>query len=212
MLATVDVIRIDHFRGFQACWEIQAEHPTAEHGRWVPAPGREVFAAARNALGRLPIIVEDLGVITPDVEALRYALGYPGMKVLQFAFDGGPENPFLPHHFERDVVVYTGTHDNDTTVGWWEARSEAERDYARRYLGTDGHDIAWDLIRLALASVADLAIIPLQDVLELGTATRMNFPSRPEGNWAWRVRPGELTPAHAARLRDLAATYGRIPA
>lgn len=210
-LETVDIIRIDHFRGFQACWEIPAEHPTAQHGRWVPAPGRAVFAAARNSLGHLPIIVEDLGVITPDVKALRYALGYPGMKVLQFAFDSGPANPFLPHHYEPDVVVYTGTHDNDTTVGWYQSRSEAERDYVRRYLATDGRDIAWDMMRLAMSSVAELAIVPLQDVLSLGTEARMNFPSRPEGNWGWRLRPGELTAKHATRLRDLTETYGRLP-
>ena len=209
MLRLVDVIRIDHFRGFQGAWEIPAEHPTAERGRWVAGPGRDLFQAARRALGDLPIIVEDLGVITPDVVALREELGYPGMKVLQFAFGSGPSNPFLPHNFEHNVVVYTGTHDNDTTVGWFRTASDEERGYAVDYVGGDGESIAWDLIRLALSSVADTAIAPVQDVLSLGSEARMNFPGTAEGNWAWRLTPGQLTEEHAERLALLARTYGR---
>lgn len=208
-LRLVDVARIDHFRGFQACWEIRADHPTAERGRWAPGPGIAVFDAARRTLGELPLIVEDLGVITPEVVTLRENLGYPGMKVLQFAFDSGPSNPFLPHNFEANVVVYTGTHDNDTTLGWFRTLSDAERAYALRYLGADGRNISWELIRLALASVADTAIVPVQDVLGLGAEARMNFPGRAEGNWQWRLAPGQLTDAHAERLAELARTYGR---
>lgn len=208
-LGLVDVARLDHFRGFQACWEIPAGHPTAERGRWAPGSGIAVFDAARRALGELPLIVEDLGVITPDVVELRQDLGYPGMKVLQFAFDSGPSNPFLPHNFEPHVVVYTGTHDNDTTLGWFRTLSEAERAYALRYLGADGQNISWELIRLALSSVADTAIVPAQDVLGLGSEARMNYPGRAEGNWHWRLKPGHLTNAHAERLAELARVYGR---
>ncbi len=209
ILRLVDIIRIDHFRGFLGHWEIPAEHPTAERGRWVTGPGRELFQAAKRALGDIPIIVEDLGVITPDVVELREELGYPGMKVLQFGFGNGPSNPFLPHNFDRNVVVYTGTHDNDTTVGWFRTAPEDERGYAVDYVGGDGESIAWDLIRVALASVADIAITPVQDVLSLGNEARMNFPGTAEGNWAWRLEPGQLTSEHAERLGVLTRAYGR---
>ncbi len=209
ILRLVDIIRIDHFRGFLGHWEIPAEHPTAERGRWVTGPGRELFQAAKRALGDIPIIVEDLGVITPDVVELREELGYPGMKVLQFGFGNGPSNPFLPHNFDRNVVVYTGTHDNDTTVGWFRTAPEDERGYAVDYVGGDGESIAWDLIRVALASVADIAIAPVQDVLSLGNEARMNFPGTAEGNWAWRLEPGQLTSEHAERLGVLTRAYGR---
>lgn len=210
-LALVDIVRIDHFRGFVAAWHVPAEEETAEHGRWVPGPGEALFAALRRAIDPLPIIVEDLGVITPDVDALRERLGYPGMKVLQFAFDSGPHNIFLPHTYERRCVVYTGTHDNDTTVGWYRSRNAAEKRRVRRYLGCNGRDISWDLMRLAWASVAETAIAPLQDVLALGSEARMNFPGRPSGNWGWRFRADALTEQHAERLRDLTETYGRLP-
>lgn len=208
-LDLVDVVRIDHFRGLAAYWEIPAENRTAEHGRWVPGPGAGLFGALRDVLGDIPIIVEDLGVITPDVVELREALGYPGMKVLQFAFDSGPSNPFLPHNFDRNVVVYTGTHDNDTSRGWFESCSAREQEQVRRYLNAVGQDIAWDLIRLALSSVADVAIYPVQDVLGLGSEGRMNYPGRVAGNWTWRLRPGQLSDAHGARLADLATLFGR---
>jgi 4-alpha-glucanotransferase len=208
-LELVDVVRIDHFRGLAAYWEIPAANPTAEHGRWVSGPGSDLFRALRDALGDIPIIVEDLGVITPDVVELRESLGYPGMKVLQFAFDSGPTNPFLPHNFDRNVVVYTGTHDNDTSRGWFESCSAREQEDVRRYLNVDGQDIAWDLIRLALSSVADVAIYPVQDVLTLGSEGRMNYPGRVGGNWNWRLGPGQLSDAYGARLADLTTLFGR---
>ncbi len=209
LLATVDIVRVDHFRGFQASWHIPAAEETAVKGRWVETPGRELFAAVRAALGGFPIIAEDLGLITPKVEALRRELGFPGMRVLQFAFGGGPENLYLPHNHTADSVTYSGTHDNDTTAGWYLSQAEKTRDHVRRYFGISGDDIAWDFIRAALGSVAEMAIVPVQDVLALGGEARMNFPGRPHGNWAWRLVPGALTPAHAARLRDLSELYGR---
>ncbi|MBI2954174.1 MAG: 4-alpha-glucanotransferase [Chloroflexi bacterium] len=206
----VDVVRIDHFRGFEAYWEIPADQPTAVHGRWVKGPGEAFFRNVENSLGqKLPIIVEDLGSITPEVEALRRQLGYPGMKVLQFAFGSDASNYYLPHNFGHDYVVYTGTHDNDTTAGWFAGLGQAERSAVQRYLGRDGSDIAWDLIRLALSSVAKTAIVPLQDVLALGSWARMNFPGKAEGNWSWRYAADQLTRSHADRLRELTTIYGR---
>ncbi|MDA8217437.1 MAG: 4-alpha-glucanotransferase, partial [Dehalococcoidales bacterium] len=160
-------------------------------------------------LGQLPIVIEDLGLITEDVIALRKKLGYPGMKVLQFAFGEDKRNPYLPHNYRPNFVVYTGTHDNDTTWGWYTSSPEWMRDRVRRYLGRDGHDITWDLIRLAMQSVADTAVFPLQDVLNLGTEARMNFPGKAEGNWRWRVRGEQLRDDVAARLADLTALYAR---
>ena len=209
-LAMVDIVRLDHFRGFETHWRIPADAPTAETGRWVPGPGRALFDALRTALGELPLIAEDLGEVTPEVYELRDALGLPGMKILQFAFGSDAHDPFLPHNFSRNSVVYTGTHDNDTTRGWYAGTSTpAERDYARRYMRTNGDDIAWDMIRLAFASVADTAIVPLQDVLDVGPEGRMNLPGRLAGNWGWRFREGALRPAHEERLQELAALYGR---
>ncbi|HEX6509910.1 MAG TPA: 4-alpha-glucanotransferase, partial [Chloroflexota bacterium] len=184
---------------------------TAEHGQWVPGPAATFFETLREALGTLPIIAEDLGVITPDVDALRQSFDFPGMQILQFAFGGDPENGALPHNFERNTVVYTGTHDNDTTVGWWVSIGEDERQAVRRYAGTIGSDISWDMIRLAFASVADLAVVPLQDVLRAGTKSRMNLPGRPEGNWSWRFVNHALSEAHVADLRGLVDVYGRKP-
>jgi len=208
-LRLVDIVRLDHFRGFAGYWAVPANEPTAEHGRWVPGPGADIFGAIRAALGDVPIIAEDLGVITPDVHELRDTLGYPGMRVLQFAFSTDALNEHLPHWHVRNCVVYTGTHDNDTTVGWYATCSERERRFLARYLGHESQEIHWDFIRLALASVADTAIIPLQDVLGLGSAARMNFPGRPSGNWTWRYTPGQLTWLPAERLHDLLETYGR---
>ena len=219
-LQTVDILRIDHFRGFAACWEIPGGDKTAERGRWVEAPGRELFTAIRQALGKLPIIAEDLGVITPDVEALRDDFGFPGMRILQFAFGGDPHNHDLPHNYHRNVVVYTGTHDNDTTVGWFEseagagstrdaAQIEREREFCLKYLQTGGREIHWDFIRAVLASVADTSLIPLQDVLGLGTKARMNLPNSTSGNWAWRYKAGALTGDTGQRLKDLTELYGR---
>ncbi len=212
VLSLVDEVRIDHFRGFVAYWEVPAAEPTAIHGRWVPGPGRAFFDAVRAALGDLPIIAEDLGLITQDVTALRQELGLPGMTVLQFAFGGPATNPHLPFNHERNSVVYTGTHDNDTSVGWYAGLGEREAHRARVYTGTDGSDMHWHLIRLAMTSVSDLAIYPLQDVLGLDSGARMNFPGRAQNNWTWRYTPDALDPALAAALSELARVTGRHPA
>jgi 4-alpha-glucanotransferase len=208
-LRQVDVVRLDHFRGFEAYWEVPAGMSDAVQGRWVKGPGFDLFHVLRQALGGLPLLAEDLGLITPEVEALREAIGAPGMRVLQFAFGDTPGNAFLPHNFPHRTVVYTGTHDNDTLHGWFAGRPEKERRFVLSYLGRDGSDIAWDMIRLAWASVADYALTPLQDVLDLGPEARMNFPGRPDGNWSWRFTPGMLTEARVARLAELTELYGR---
>jgi 4-alpha-glucanotransferase len=216
-LSQADVARIDHFRGFHNYWEVPAGEETAIKGRWLPGPGAELFRAVTAALGRVAIIAEDLGDFDAEsrvgVDALQEEFGYPGMKVVQFAFGSGPGDPFLPHNFTREWVAYTGTHDNDTAVGWYETTStQNERDYARKYLASDGSDIAWDLIRLAWASVANTAVAPVQDLLSLGHQARMNTPSTlGPPNWCWRLRSGALTPALADRLLDLTAIYGRLP-
>lgn len=209
LLQLVDIVRLDHFRGFAAAWQVPYGEETARCGQWVPAPGAALFQAVRDSLGDAPIVAEDLGVITPDVEALRDSFGFPGMKVLQFAFSTDSSDASLPHNLVRNSVVYTGTHDNNTTVGWFSTLSAGARKLAVEYCGSRGFDISWDLIRLAFASVADFAIVPLQDVLRLGTTARMNLPGSAEGNWAWRVSPGSITPEHIAGLRSLARTYGR---
>jgi 4-alpha-glucanotransferase len=210
-LSLVDIVRIDHFRAFAAAWHVPADSKTAQRGDWVPGPGAEFFHALRKQLGSLPLIAEDLGLITPDVEQLRVSLGLPGMCVLQFAFGGDAENRYLPHNHDANCVVYTGTHDNDTTRGWYASAPEGERDHVRRYLGRDGSDMTWDLIRAAWSSPADLAITPLQDVLDLGSEARMNRPGIAEGNWTWRVPPGALRENTLDRLTDLTHLYGRQP-
>lgn len=206
-----DIIRIDHFRGFDAYWEIPADEPTAVVGQWVPGPGAHFFQRLEEKLGKLPLIAEDLGVITPEVEALRDQFDFPGMKILQFGFGGEQNSSFLPHNFDRSCVVYTGTHDNETTVGWYHNASEHERDHVRRYMATNGHDIAWDMIRLAHASVANTAVIPLQDLLTLGNEARMNFPGKVGGYWSWRYRADALSEHLVYRLRDITELYGRAP-
>jgi 4-alpha-glucanotransferase len=208
-LAQVDVVRLDHFRGFEAAWEVPAGSDTAVEGEWVKAPGAELLATLRQALGGLPLIAEDLGIITPEVEALRDRFHLPGMRILQFAFGGEVENRFLPHNFERNAVVYTGTHDNDTTVGWYHSLPPQEKAFLERYYPGAGQDVAWNLMRLAWSSVADLALAPLQDVLGLGSEARMNFPGRSTGNWAWRLTPGMLHQGVIDRLGDLTGLYGR---
>jgi len=205
----VDRVRIDHFRGFAGYWEIPASEPVAVKGRWLPGPGAPLFQAIAEALGPLPVIAEDLGVITPDVVALRRAFDFPGMRILQFAFGGNAGNLYLPHNFEPDSVVYTGTHDNDTTLGWWAALGEAERQHVRAYLGSDAHEIHWDFIRLACASVADTAVYPMQDVLGLDSRARMNFPGHGEGFWEWRFAWAQVQPGHAERLSQLCVLYRR---
>jgi 4-alpha-glucanotransferase len=209
MLATVDIVRIDHFRGFAAAWVVPAEADSAAGGHWELAPGGEVFAAIQRELGDVPVLVEDLGVITPDVIALRHVLGFPGMNVLQFAFENDPQNVYLPHNYRRNSVVYTATHDNQTTVGWFHSRPEPERAAIQAYLGREGNDIAWDLIRVALSSVANTAIFPMQDILRLGDEARLNVPGQPVGNWGWRYLPHQLDPGLAEGLRQLTRIYGR---
>ena len=205
-----DLVRIDHFRGFAAYWEIPADEPTAVRGRWVEGPGQALFDAMRETLGPLRIVAEDLGVITPDVDALREANGFPGMRVLQFAFAGGPQDPYLPHNYDRNTVVYTGTHDNDTTRGWYRTAPEEERDLVRRYCATSSEDVTWSLIRVAAASVADLCIVPLQDALDLGSEARMNVPGRAEANWSWRFQWEEIPGWLAPELRAISHLYGRL--
>lgn len=207
-LRLADIIRLDHFRGFAAYWEIPASESTAVHGRWMPGPGTALFDAIRDALGDLPLIAEDLGFITAEVHELRRAIGVPGMKILQFAF-GENDSPHMPHRYDRRTVVYTGTHDNDTARGWFDHAPQHERDNARQYLGVDS-DVAWALIRAAYTSVAEIAIVPVQDVLSLGTDARMNTPGAEHDNWSWRVTAGALTREHAEALRRLAVLTGRI--
>ncbi|MCX5995515.1 MAG: 4-alpha-glucanotransferase, partial [Chloroflexi bacterium] len=217
----VDIVRLDHFRGFEKYWEVPGGDTTARNGRWVPGPGAALFEAIKNALGDVPIIAEDLGVITPEVDALRERLGFPGMRVLQFAFGTDAKaDDYRPHNYPRHCVVYTGTHDNNTTIGWFkedvvgdttQSRGvrEAEKRLALKYTGSDGREFNWDFIRLALMSVADTAIIPLQDVLGLGAEARMNRPATTEGNWSWRFTRDMLTDELKARLRELTSLYGR---
>ena len=212
MLNYVDLIRIDHFRGFQAFWAIKQGDTTAINGNWIQAPGDIFFKVLRDKLGSLPIIAEDLGEITPEVEALRDQFEFPGMKVLQFAFGSDGDKRFLPFNYERNFVVYTGTHDNDTTVGWFNQLSAQNRAAVLSYFNyTSPQRIHWDLIRLAHSSVANQAIVPLQDILGLGTEARMNFPGKELGNWGWRYQPTALTQEISDRLKIITETYGRVP-
>ncbi|MCI0353647.1 MAG: 4-alpha-glucanotransferase [Acidobacteria bacterium] len=200
-LKTCDILRLDHFRGFDKYWEIPASEPSAVDGRWVAGPGDAFFEALRRNLGDVPLIAEDLGYITPEVHALRQRWGLPGMRILQFAFDNPGAHIYLPHRYETNTVVYTGTHDNDTLRGWWENGASAEiRRQAQAYLGRDAEGMHWAFIRAALDSPASLCIVPLQDVLGLGSEARMNIPSRPEGNWTWRFEAQALKPELAERL------------
>jgi len=214
MLAYVDVIRLDHFRGFAAAWHVPADAPTARTGQWVPGPGAEFFTAAKEELGGLPFIAEDLGLITPDVCAIRDQFQIPGMKVLQFAFDGNPNNPHLPANYSPNSVVYTGTHDNNTTRGWYEALPGEQRRTVRSFLqrNEEGSDIAMELLQQAWTSAAALAMVPLQDLLNLGAEARMNTPGSSEGNWCWRTTKDMLKATVFEPLRDLTAASNRLPA
>ena len=218
MLTLVDIIRVDHFRAFYNYWEIPAGEPTAINGRWVLGPGPGLFEAVQAALGDVPIIAEDLGYFEPDakagMDAIMQRFDFPGMKVLQFAFLTDPDDMFLPHNYETpNLMVYPGTHDNDTTVGWWEGSSmPQERAYVLRYVDKpDGSDIAWDFTRLAWASIAKLAVVTAQDLLSLGTWARMNLPGRPGGNWQWRYLPGALDQRIQERLLEMTIVFGRRP-
>lgn len=220
-LEMVDIIRIDHFRGFAACWEIPAQEDTAVNGRWVEAPGKALFQSIRDHFGHLPIIAEDLGVITPDVDELRDYFEFPGMRILQLAFGGDSTNPHLPHNYVANSVVYTGTHDNDTAIGWYNSVAgkgstrtkeeiEAEIKKGLRYLHSNGNDVHWDFIETAFASVSTIALIPLQDVLGLGTEARMNLPSSlGNSNWSWRFQEGQCTTELAEKLHDLSMLFNR---
>lgn len=201
----VDLTRVDHFRGFVSYWAVPEQNTTAAKGKWRRGPGADVFHAAEAELGALPVVAEDLGVITEPVVRLRRELGFPGMAVLQFALGGDPTNPHLPQNHEEQQVVYTGTHDNDTTAGWWESLSDEERAWSE----LDPNDPAWSLIEVAWGSRAALAIAPLQDVLGLGNEARMNLPGTEEGNWQWRYDDDALTDASARRLRELTESTRR---
>jgi 4-alpha-glucanotransferase len=218
VLRQVDLLRLDHFRGFEAAWHVPAGEPTAQNGRWVPGPGAELFCVAispkpglplQGLWEALPLIAEDLGVITPEVDELRQELGLPGMRIMQFAFGGATEERFLPHNHERHTVVYTGTHDNNTTAGWYEELTPEELRHFRSYVPDSGAGPAWDLIRLAWATVAELAVTPLQDVLGLGNEARMNMPGRPSGNWRWRATEAQIVGADWDKLAVLTTTYQR---
>jgi 4-alpha-glucanotransferase len=208
-LQMTDIARVDHFRGFEACWEVPVEDKTAENGQWVAAPGEELFSALRNALGVLPFMAEDLGVITAEVEELRDSFGFAGMKILLYAFGGDTSNSYLPHNHIKNSVVYTGNHDNDTVTGWFASANKREREFCLKYLHSDGREIHWDFIRAALLSVADTAIVPFQDVLGLGNEGRMNLPSTDSGNWNWRCREKDFSKTLAEKLRHLTEIYGR---
>jgi 4-alpha-glucanotransferase len=208
-LALYDMVRIDHFRAFSSYWEIDANEPTAVHGHWEPGPGLGLFERLREVLGELPLVAEDLGLITPEVKDLKRQLGLPGMKVLQFGFDSH-DSEHLPHNFTRDTVAYTGTHDNDTAAGWLDQLAPEQYRSVLDYVGGDGAEAHWDLIRSILNSVADLAILPMQDVLGLGSQHRMNTPASCEGNWGWRLQPDMADTGTAARLRRLAVLSGRF--
>jgi 4-alpha-glucanotransferase len=209
-LELVDILRIDHFRGLETYWEIPADERTAVNGRWLPGPRDAFFDALRGALvDDLPIVAEDLGIITDEVRELRKRVGLPGMKVLHFAFSEGPEHEYLPHNYTSDYVVYLGTHDNDTTIGWFGSRGQEERDFVLRYLGSDGSDIVWDMMQLAFMSVADTVIVSVQDLLKLGSEARMNTPGVTGGNWQWRYWAGVLSDDVACWLGELTEIYGR---
>ena len=209
MFELFDIIRIDHFRGFEAAWHVKASETTAINGSWVEAPGATLFDALFAAFGKLPVIAEDLGVITPEVEALRDRYDFPGMKIVQFAFDSGPLNPYLPHNHQKKSVVYTGTHDNDTTAGWYHSLSDAQRSRVSHYVGSRGEGTVGALIRTVLMSVADTAIFPLQDLLRLGSEARMNIPGNAFGNWGWRFTWDMVDHDLAGHIRDQIECYGR---
>ncbi len=208
-LALVDIVRIDHFRGFAGYWEIPATEATAVKGRWVKGPAAKLFDAIEKKLGKMPIIAEDLGEITPDVIELRDRYDFPGMRILQFAFAADAKNNFLPHNYIANTVVYSGTHDNDTTIGWFKSATEREREFVKKYVGTDGKEIQWDLIRIAAQSVAVMAVFPMQDVLGLGTEARMNMPGHALGNWSWRFVWDQVQHWHALKLYEITALTNR---
>ncbi|MEQ1922136.1 MAG: 4-alpha-glucanotransferase, partial [Pyrinomonadaceae bacterium] len=204
-----DAVRLDHFIGFVRNWEVPGGDKTAENGSWASVPGREFFTMLRSRIGHLPVIAEDLGSLTAEVEVLRDEFGFPGMRILQYAFGGDAFNRDLPHNYPQNCVAYTGTHDNDTIAGWYASAPKNVKTHCRKYLEITGKNIHWDLIRAALASVADTTIIPAQDLLGLGTGSRMNTPATASGNWEWRLKDGQLTDEVCEKLLDLTVTFGR---
>ncbi len=208
-LMMADILRIDHFRGFEAVWEVPAEDETAENGSWVKVSGADLFRTLRDNFPEMPFIAEDLGEITPEVLQLRDDFDLPGMKILQFAFGGGAENDYLPHNYTKNCAVYTGSHDNNTSRGWYKSANKHEKEFCKKYLKSNGRAIHWDFINAAFSSVADTAIIPLQDVLGLGGEARMNFPSTIGGNWQWRFREKDVSKKIKDKLKEITETYGR---
>jgi 4-alpha-glucanotransferase len=208
-LSMFDLIRIDHFRGFEACWEIPVSCETAIDGKWVEAPGDALFNKLLSVFGELPLVAEDLGIITEQVTALRVKYGFPGMKILQFAFGGGADNPYLPHNHCEDSISYTGTHDNDTTLGWYNSIDDGTKHHAHQYLGSNEHSPVWMLIRTVLRTVSLMAVVPMQDLLELDGAHRMNVPGTIEGNWSWQFDWEMLNSDTAKHFRQLNELYGR---
>ena len=208
-LGTVDIVRLDHFIGFSRNWEVPGGDKTAENGKWMDVPGHQLFSYLRQRLGELPVIAEDLGAMTPEVENLRDTFGFPGMRILQYAFGGDAYNRDLPHNYIANCVAYTGTHDNDTTAGWYAAASKEAKRHCRTYLNSSGRDICWDMIRAAFSSVANVCVAPMQDVLGLGSDARMNTPATASGNWEWRLEEKDLTGKVAERLREMTELYGR---
>jgi 4-alpha-glucanotransferase len=211
VLGQVDIVRLDHFRGFEAYWEIPYGNETAVEGQWVDGPGHKFLSAIKSKMGELPIIAEDLGVITEGVIKMRDDYNLPGMKILQFAFASDPDDEFLPHNYSENCVAYTGTHDNNTTLGWYEAAPSREKDLCRRYLARSGQDIAWSMIRILWQSVAAWVLAPMQDFLNLGEWARMNYPGNPSGNWDWRMHPDAITESLTERLYETNFLYGRLP-
>jgi 4-alpha-glucanotransferase len=211
VLNQVDIVRLDHFRGFEAYWEIPYGNETAVEGRWVKGPGEHFFKSIKDALGELPIIAEDLGVITDEVNQMRLNFNLPGMKIFQFAFASDPDDDFLPHNFPVNCVAYTGSHDNNTTRGWYDNAPEREKDFCRRYLARSGDDISWSMIRALWKSVAAWVLAPMQDFLSLGDWARMNYPGNPSGNWNWRMHPSAISEGLIKRLYETNYLYGRLP-
>jgi 4-alpha-glucanotransferase len=209
VLKLVDFVRLDHFRGFAGYWEVPGGATTAVKGRWVPGPGKHFFSVVCDSLGNLPIIAEDLGVITPDVVDLRDSFGLPGMKIFQFAFAATPEDPFLPHNYTQNCVVYTGTHDNDTALGWYKRVPDSETHFFRQYVDRDGNNVSWDMIRAVWSSVANFALAPMQDFLSLDNSARMNYPGNPSGNWTWRMSASAMSESLCNRIQTLNYLYSR---
>jgi 4-alpha-glucanotransferase len=209
-LRTVDIVRLDHFIGFAHNWEVPADDDTAVNGQWVDVPGRQLFAAVTARLGELPVIVEDLGAVTPAVEAIREECGFPGMRILQNAFGGDAWNRDLPHNYIQHCVAYTGTHDNDTARGWFKNAPKNVRHHLRKYLNSNGRDVHWDMMRAVWSSIADTAITPAQDILGLGSEARMNTPATVDGNWKWQLGDGQLDDELAGRLREMTELFGRV--